>query len=86
MSQAVREEVCPGSHPHWGFVLELVAELMVPMSQEEGRACVGEAGGGKSLQSLQKHFHLYSPVICALGHTDSCPLDTPFSAYPRGAQ
>lgn len=36
----------------WGFMTKLVAEVMVPTSQEESRVLLGEAGGGKSFQGL----------------------------------
>lgn len=36
----------------WGFMTKLVAEVMVPTSQEESRVRLGEVGGGRSLQGL----------------------------------
>lgn len=36
----------------WGFMTKLVAEVMVPTSQEESRVQLGEVGGGRSLQGL----------------------------------
>lgn len=55
----------------WRSVAKLVAELMVSTSQEENRVPLREEGGRKSFQCLRRHFHLYSPIICALGYTDS---------------
>lgn len=36
----------------WGFMTKLVAEVMVPTSQEESRVRLGKVGGGRSLQGL----------------------------------
>lgn len=55
----------------WRSAAKLVAELMVSISQEENRVPLREEGGRKSFQCLRQHFHLYSPIICALGYTDS---------------
>lgn len=69
---------CPGPHSRHLFsvhyrrsVAKLVAELMVSTSQGENRVPLREEGGRKSFQCLRQHFHLYSPIICALGYTDS---------------
>lgn len=49
----------------WAFTAKLVAQLMVPTSQEEHSVLLGDREEGR----VSRTFHSISPVISALGHT-----------------
>lgn len=83
-AQAVREEGWWWSHPQHlsplspgDSCLNWWQNSRCPYHRKRVVGPLREGGRWKSFQSLQQHFHLPSPVICALGCADSSAHWTP---------